>query len=261
MSIDNMKSAIVAEIYDRVTTTEYGDGLLIMTPFTYSDGDTVTVYVAPFGDGVRVTDREEAIDRLEDAGVDLERSPRARAERLRIIREARLIGVGATEFEISHATDVAGAARAVFDVAAAAEKIEHLRHLARDTPAVLYRDVVANSTRAIAQRHHWKLRRSSEVKLSTGSHKKLTAIVQTTGQDAYVQALSTSEAIASTFLTFSYLDAPKTAQLAVVDERTRAWTKADIEPIADVSTVVKYHSESDLAVALERVNRKPTVLV
>lgn len=260
MKMSSLKSTLVAEIYDRVATIQYGDGLLVETPFTYSDGDSVTVYVEPMGEGVRVTDREEAIDRLEDAGVELERSRRARAEWDGILQEAGLVGVGASEFEISHATDAGGAARAVFDVAETAQKVEQLRYLAREMPLVLYRDVVVDSTRAIADRHKWRVRRSSEVTLSTGARRKLTAIVQTTRSEAFVQALSTADAVASTFLTFSYLPAPKEARLAVIDERTAPWKKADLEPIGDVSTLVHYRTERDLAGALEDVDqRKRTV--
>lgn len=261
MEISKLKPALVSRLYDRVHVRPYGEGALVTTPFTYSDGDTVVVAVQPLGEGVRVTDREEAIDRLEDAGVDLERNARARQQRDALIRDARLIGLGAGRFELSHATDTASAAEAILRVAALAQQVEQLRYLAREVPHRLYRDVVQDDARAIAERHHWKVKSGAAIKLRSGSRRHVTARIQMDHETAYVQALSTTEAIASTFLTFYSFDVAPEAKLSVLDERMRTWPSEEIDALGDVSSLVRYRSESDLAVALERIDkRRPTVL-
>lgn len=261
MEIEKLKPALVAKLYDCVHVTNYGDGALVSTPFTYSDGDNVTLAVIPFGAGVRVTDREESIDRLEDSGVDLERNSRARHERDALTRNARLLALGASPYELSHATDVEGAAGAVLSVGALAQQIEQLRYLAREAPSRLYRDVVRDDAREIAAKHSWKVKANAEIRLRTGGRRQITARVQMEHSTAYVQALSTPEAIANTFLTYYAFTEDKSRKLAVVDERNRAWAKSDLEPLGDVSSLVHYRHERDLAVALEKVDRsRPTVL-
>lgn len=261
MDLSRLKTAMVSTLYDAVAVVPYGEGALVSTPFAYSDGDNVMVAIYPHGAGVRVTDREEAIDRLEDGGVDLEKNRRARAERLSLLRGAQFLGHGATEFEVSHVTDLDGAARAVLDVASVAQQIEQLRHLAREVPTRLYRDVVKDSALSVARKHHWGVKAAPEIKLRNGRRRHLTARVETDRAVAYVQALSTAEAIASTFLTFSYFDVDKSTKLAVVDEREHSWRNEDLDPIADVGAVVRYREDRDLARALENLGRyRPTIL-
>lgn len=261
MDFNRLKAALVADIYDNVRLSDYGHGVLIATPLTYSDGDNVIVLAEPFGNGVRVTDREEAVDRLEDSGVDLELNKRARSEREELLRHSQLLTLGATPLELSHVTDSEGAARAVWEVALLAQKVEQLRYLAREVPTARYRDVVAETTRTIAQRHQWKVRTNAKVRLRTGSERHVTARVETSSAAAYLQALSTPDALAATFLTFSYLDEPKGVKLAVIDERSDSWRSTDLEPIGDVGSLVRYRSERDLVVALERIDRTRSTLL
>ncbi|MCW1805271.1 hypothetical protein [Brachybacterium squillarum] len=261
MELQQLKTSLVSQLYDRVHVTTYGDGYLVATPFAYSDGDVVTVAVFPLGAGFRVTDREEAIDRLEDAGIDLERNARARQLRAGLTRDARLISLGSTEHELSHATESSGVAEAVLTIGALAQQVEQLRYLARELPPRLYRDVVRDDARSIANRHSWNVKMGAEIRLRSGSRRKLTARVEMNRSVAYVQALSTPEAIASTFLTFYAFDVDPEQKLAVVDERAHAWPMGDLETLEEVSSLVHYQGERDLAVALENIDSgRPTVL-
>ncbi len=119
-------AAIVKYLNDNITVHPYGDDVLVDLPMHYGDGDGVRLLVEPMGDGYRVTDRGEAADRLQVAGVSLE--ARHTADALaEVARTARLDGVGAEQGELSVYGLADELGRMLVDVACASLRVDQLR--------------------------------------------------------------------------------------------------------------------------------------
>ena len=148
----NVKSALLSAVNDWSTVIPLGEGgeVLVRTPWSYSDGDTVTVLAEPYGSGWRVSDRAEARDRLAMWGVDASSGKVAQATSA-ILEGADLVATGSHPSEVATfgAPDDLGAMLLL--VAQAAARIEGLRWLARDVPAATFEGRLAARVEALAQ--------------------------------------------------------------------------------------------------------------
>src|SRR5690606_13655671 len=65
-----IEALVLRALNDGMSSRPYGHGALLDLPMTYSDGDSIRVFVEELGKGYRVSDRGDAIDRLVEAGVN-----------------------------------------------------------------------------------------------------------------------------------------------------------------------------------------------
>lgn len=254
MDTDGLTSALMRHLFEETRVIPFGNGFLVHTPLTYSDGDTVTIAVFPLGSGYRITDRAEAMDRLAEAGLALSASNRATELIDMLRRGAQLAPIEAHELEVANFVEEPQLAAGILHIARVAQSIEHLRWTIREPSPQPYRDVVITETAEIARRHHWRWRPSARVQLRNGQERRLTATVDVGHRTGYLQALALpdrNQAVEHVYFMFHELDVDPAQKLAVVDMRSAVWPEADLSAIERSGTVVRFRRPADLERALE----------
>lgn len=253
MDKHKIESALMRHLFETMPVRPYGDGFLVGTPLTYSDGDTVTVAVFPLNDAFKVTDRAEALDRLDEAGVAVGKQNRTGELIALLRRQARLAPINAHEAEIADLVTAEQIGPGVLRVAELAQRIEHLRWSLREAAPVPYRDVVISEATSLSKRHGWRVKPNAVVKLNEGQERRFTATVDVGHRRGFIQALSLTEkntAVEHAYYMFSNLDADPKAKLAVFDTRRGPWPEAELSTIERQGTVVLYKQPRDLERAL-----------
>lgn len=253
MQKNQIESALMRHFFNTTPVRPYGDGFLVSTPLTYSDGDTVVVAVSPLGGAFKVSDRAEAMDRLDEAGVPLNKANRTN-ELITLLRtQAQLAPIDAHEAEIADLVDAESLAEGVMRIAELAQRIEHLRWTLRESSPMAYRDVLISEATSISSRHNWKIKPNTTVRLTSGQERRFTASVDVGSRRGFIQALSIADrnaAIEHAYFLFSHLDAELDSKLAVFDMRGTPWPESELRSLESESTVVRYESSRDLERAL-----------
>lgn len=247
----NIRSSVLSEINDQLVTVEYGDGWLVQTPLTYSDGDTVSLFVEPFNGLFRVTDRAEAVDRLIDAHVDPDGGKAA--DGLTSAR-ARFTPLGSDRYEVATCVDQSRLGASIFDVAVAALRIEQLRWLARDLPVVTFEDKIVERVSRVARAHSWAFTTRPKVALRRGRRKRITAAVHGPQGDAWIQAVGGSDrnrAVESCFYTFANGSVPRERRVAAVAGAASSWDSGLIGDLEEVGRVAFFEVPHDLERVIE----------
>lgn len=260
MQKNQIESALMRHFFETTPVRPYGDGFLVSTPLTYSDGDTVVIAVMPLGGAFKVSDRAEAMDRLDEAGVLINKANRT-SELIALLRtQAQLAPIDAHEAEIADLVEMEKLAEGVMHVAELAQRVEHLRWTLRETSPMAYRDVLISEATSISNRHSWKIKPNTTVRLTTGQERRFTASVDVGRRRGFIQALSIADrntAVEHAYFLFSHLEAELDAKLAVFDMRGEPWPESELRSIESESTVVRYESAHDLERALSALEASP----
>lgn len=247
MDRNSVTAALLRSINDRITVREYGDGLLVDLPLTYSDSDSVRLLVEPMGTGVRVSDRASAYERLllADVNTDTGRAAEAIATTVRV---AGLTNVGGEEDEIATFGPLEDLGGMILGVAQASIRVEQLRWLAVRRAPVRFADRVVERVQSAAGRD-WKVERNASLRLRSGRERTVTVAVETPAATAYVQALSAQDkdhAAEHCFYLYSWADAPAQSRVAALDGKRSEWpgellnelgSVADVEFLGDAGAV------------------------
>jgi len=228
-------SALLGSINDEIATHEYGDGLLVDLPLTYSDGDSVRLMVEPMGTGVKVSDQASSYERLLMADVNPDSGKVAEAIAA-TIRTARLSNVGGEVDEIATFGPLEDLGTMLISVAQAAIRVEQLRWLALRRTPVRFSERVVERVRAMAQQK-WHVERNAAIPLTSGRQRVVTLSVAAPEATAYVQALSTRDREQSAehcFYLFSWSDVPSGTRVAALDGHRTEWPN---ELVSELSTV------------------------
>lgn len=217
-------ATLLKAVNDLSSTIPYGDGWLVRTPLTYSDGDAVTVFVDPVNKGLRVTDRGEAIDRLSMWGV-AGAATRARQGIVHVRHAHDLSPLGSTDEEMATFGNPADLGTMILDVAQASMRVEQLRWLALDHPTKKFEDRLSSRLESLASDHDWTIERRAGLPLPGDRTRQVTASVTGKRARAYVQAVGDSDrerAVANCYYIFDRALAPPRNQNSGLG-RTARW--------------------------------------
>lgn len=254
----NIKTSVLSEINDHLVTVEYGDGWLIQTPLSYSDGDTVSVFVEPLNGLFRISDRAEAVDRLIEAHVDPDGGKAADG-----VHAARALfsPVASDRYEVATCVEQGKLGESIFDVAAAALRIEQLRWLARDLPVVTYEDKLIDRVGAVARSHAWPFTRGPKVTLRRGRKKRITATVEGPRGETWIQAVAGNDRNAAAercYYTFDRGQVPSDRRIAALAGTAATWDRALLDDLEEVGRVAFFdvpHSLEDVVEAAAGISR------
>lgn len=241
-------AAILKYLNDNTAVHVYGDGVLVDLPMRYGDGDGVRLLVEPVGQGYRVTDRGEAADRLQVAGVNLDarRTADALAE---VARTAHLDGVGAEQGELSVYGLADELGRMLVDVACASLRVDELRWTAAQRGQLRFQERLVHRVERWAG-DRWIVRRSPPIRLRSGRDKRVTLSVESNDSAVYVQALSTSDresAVQHCYYVFGLSEeVPRTHKIAALDGPPDLWSSAIVSELKEVSEVKFYDDPTGL---------------
>lgn len=121
-----IKSSLLSSLNDAIEVENVPGGVLVTTPFSYSDGDRIELLVSQDGPSVRVSDRGSTDMVLELAGVDLEKAHTREVMRAAI---ARLFPFGMDGVAIESSTTEADLGVSIVDVVEAVIRTEGVRFL------------------------------------------------------------------------------------------------------------------------------------
>ena len=252
----NIASSLLKAVNDLTGVRSYGDGWLVTTPLTYSDGDSVVVLVEPVNSGFRVTDRAEAFDRLIGWGVDPESGKAAQG--VKAARSgARLAPLGGSDpTETATFGDASDLGIAILAVAQSAARVEQLRWLARDLPTLSFDDRLTNRIVTASRSHGWKYVRRAPLPLAHGRTKRVTASVSGERGTAFVQAVSDADYERSTincFYLFERSLEARTSLVAALAGEAERWPQSLRDDLSEVGTVVFFAEPHALEAELERI--------
>lgn len=254
-------SAILNAVNDLTAARAYGDGWLVTTPLTYSDGDAITILVEPVNHGFRVTDRAEALDRLTAWGVAHD-SQRANAGVIAARNAAKLSPLGSHPTETATFVEESEVGHAVLSVAQAALRTEQLRWLAQDRPTSNFDERLANRVLTLAQSHDWQMRRRAEMTLRGGRTRRVTASVQGPRGTAYIQAVSDTDpdrSVQRCFYLFGRSVENKANKVSALAGDPSSWSRDFCDDLAEVSVLTFFEEATSLERELERITGDPVL--
>ena len=250
-----LAASILHAVNDLTAVRAYGDGWLVDTPFTYSDGDAITVLVDPIGTGFRITDRAEALDRLSSWGVAPD-SARAAAG-IQAARDAgQLSPVASHTSETATIAEEADLGAAILAVGQAALRVEQLRWLAQDRPAINFDDRLATRVEMLSESHKWTMTRRAQIRMRTGRVRRVTASVQGPAGTAYIQAVSDSDqerSVANCYYLFDRSIERRDRRVSALAGDPGSWPSGLREDLEAVSLVTFFAEPTDLEATLERI--------
>lgn len=249
-------SSLLGAVNDLSSVTPFGSGWLVDTPFTFSDGDVISLHVDPLGDGFRVTDRAEALDRLAMWGVSID-SGRV-AEAIKITRQAAgLVPIGThSPYELATFGDARDLGSMILTVGQCAIRVEQLRWLARDRPSMKFDDRLGRRLEVISEQHRWRYRRRAEIPLPGDRTRRVTAVVEGARARAYVQAVSAADpedAVGRCYYLFDRAEIAKDSKVAALAGTEQDWSEGLRSDLAAVSVVTFFEQPNSLEAELERI--------
>lgn len=188
MTTIDLVREFAATVSDAASEVPYGDGSLLVLPWSLGDGESVSIYVKETGPGLfDLTDRGLVADALAIAGVDL--ASKGAGSSWRAVRHslelAPLASRPVSLYELTASTDRAGLGWALTELGEAMLRADGLRALGRAPSR-------ARFTEAVIQRasgKHLKVIPRARLRTRFGSDRTVTCKVE--GRDwAFVQALS-----------------------------------------------------------------------
>ncbi|MGW4559926.1 hypothetical protein ACWEOV_40890 [Streptomyces sp. NPDC004365] len=245
--------ALLTSINDEIITHEYGDGLLVDLPLTYSDGDSVRLLVEPMGSGVRVSDQASAYERLLMADVNPDAGRVAEAIAA-TVRTANLSNVGGEVDELATFGPLDDVGVMLLSVAQAAMRVEQLRWLAVRRAPMRFSERVIERVQAVARRD-WKIERNASIPLTSGRERLVTLAVEAPNATAYVQALSAKDREQSAehcYYLFSWADVPSGTRVAALDGAPNNWPSELVSELGTVADVEFFANSGSLERAVER---------
>jgi hypothetical protein len=245
-----LQTAILGAINDALSVRPYGGAQLVFTPLKYSDGDTITILVEPFGNGLRVSDRGEAVDRLETWGVHADQGRAAEAI-VAARSSVRLNPFASEPEELSTICDDSDLGLGILTVAQTALRVEQLRWLAKDRPALKFDDRLANRLSSVSSARHWRMTRRAKLPLASGRTRQVTAAVEGQHGTAYVQAVSDVDkdrSVANCYYIFDRSTASRSQRVAALAGAPKEWPDGLRDDLAEVGTVTFFADP----IALER---------
>ena len=258
----NVSSHLLRAVNDGTTITRYGEAWLCTTPFPYRDGDSVSVLVEELHDGYRVSDRAEALDRLVMWGVGPD-SQKASAAIKDARTAAQLHPIGSHPSETATFGSQDDIGRMVIDVALAAVRIEQLRWLAQDRPALTFDERLAQRLQSLAAAHRWTWDRRPEIKLRSGRARRITASVTGERGTAFIQAVSAADqdrAVEKCYYLFDRSSVERDHKMAALAGRRDDWPRDLAEDLAAVGVVTYFDEPHQIERELERITgTTPTV--
>ena len=143
-------AAVLSQLNDGLVVTSYGHGYLVSVPLHYSDGDRVKLFVEPFQQGIRVTDRGATQMRLHMANLS-QSTPRVREAWQRSLAGSDLHNpVSDDQIAAFGAEEEVG--QLILKVAEATMRIDQLRWLATERrPAKFPERVVKRLVKAVGR--------------------------------------------------------------------------------------------------------------
>lgn len=256
--------ALLGAVNDLTSATPYGSGWLLDTPFTFSDGDRVSVLIDPLGSGFRVTDRAEAIDRLVMWGV----SPDSKRANQAITATRQAAGLAPIGTEGKHQVATFGGApelgAMVLAVAQCAVRIEQLRWLARDKPSMKFDDRLNERLLVVAHQHRWRYNRRAAIPLPGDRTRQVTAVVEGQRATAYVQAVSASdpeESVGRCYYLFDRAEVAKEQKVATLAGTPGDWSDGLRSDLEAVSVVTFFEEPNALERELERITGQAPLAV
>ena len=188
MTTIDLVREFAATVSDAASEVPYGDGSLLVLPWSLGDGESVSIYVKETGPGLfDLTDRGLVADALAIAGVDL--GSGGAGSSWRAVRHSLeltpLVSRPVSLYELTASTDRAGLGWALTELGEAMLRADGLRALGRAPSR-------ARFTEAVIQRasgKHLKVIPRARLRTRFGSDRTVTCKVE--GRDwAFVQALS-----------------------------------------------------------------------
>lgn len=250
-----LQGLVLNAVNDLVSVRPYRGGELVTTNLQYSDGDTIRIWVDPMNGAFRVTDRAEAVDRLEMWGV---RASQGRAAEAIVTARASAFlnpyGAQAEELSTICTTDELGLT--VLRVAAAALRVEQLRWLAKDQPMLKFDDRLANRLSNVASTRHWKMTRRAKISLDGGRTRQVTAAIEGESGTAWIQAVGNTDqdrAVANCYYLFDRSQAPKSHRIAALAGAATSWPNGLQHDLEQVGRVTFFEDALNLEHELEQI--------
>lgn len=192
--MDSMKlrTALAAAIFDRIEVETTPAGLLVSTPFSYSDGDRIELVVVDQDGLIDVTDGGYTGMRLSLAGVDVESSAVAEFARA---STKHLFSLGSPATELAQACSADDVGEAMIAVTEAAIRVDGARFIVpRKRPRKFSTRVTSHLKEIVAAQNSEALV-SPNYRLHTqgGRTRTVTAAISVDGrQPVAVQAVNTT---------------------------------------------------------------------
>lgn len=254
----SITSALLKRVNDVTSAHPYGEGWLIDTPLTYSDGDTVTLLLSPMGQGAyRVSDRADSLDRLVLAGLRLD-GRKARRAITSARRNAGLNQMASSDYELATICAEPDIGEAILRVAECAMRVEQLRWLAQERDEVQYADRLRERVSRLGLSRGWAVQERGALPLRGGRTRRVTAVISGPRAPIYVQAVSLRTAevsVASCYYAFDRAEVPPPHRVSVLDGAPSDWDQGLADDLSTVSIVSFFDGgppiESELARVVE----------
>lgn len=235
-----LQASILNAVNDLVSVRPHRGGELVTTSLRFSDGDSIEIWVDRMSGSFRVTDRAEALDRLEMWGVRTNQGKAAEAI-VAARTAAALNPFGAVPEELSTICSPEELGVTVLAVAEAAMRVEQLRWLAHDRPALKFDDRLAGRLESLSLSRRWRMTRRAKISIEGGRERRITAAIEGPHGTAYVQAVSDADkerAAEHCYYLFDRSEASKSHQVAALAGASRSWPSGlqdDLERVGRVA--------------------------
>lgn len=257
MDINGIKTSLLGWINDHLEVAEYGHGALVHLPLHFCDGDSITLMVEPFGDGMRVTDRGMTSLRLHMSDLN-PNSDRVRSAWNKSIATLQLFDLGSDEGELATSGERSHVGELILRVAEASIRIDQLRWMATSTRPRTFADrVVDRVQKAIPSGA--KVEPRMAVELRSGRTRTVTAgITQESMHPVLVQAVggatreSKEDALERCFHVFSLAILPKSQKLAIFVGDACSWEEAMAKELEGIADVAFFDEEQQVEKAIRR---------
>lgn len=258
MDKSRLTAAVLSQINDSLAVTPYGHGHLVSVPLHYFDGDQVKLFVEPFQQGIRVTDRGATLMRLHMADLSLA-TPRVREAWQRSLVALDLYNpVSDDQIAAFGPEDEVG--QLILKVAEATMRIDQLRWLATERRPVKFPDrVVTRLTETLGRPEEvmpqallpQRSGRTRRVTAAVGLEPETTIYVQAVGGGGNRDAQEKS--VEHCFYLFQLADQiPRQRRLAIAAGTYKDWDSYVIDELRTVSDVAFFdesHSVDNLLLA------------
>jgi hypothetical protein len=252
-------AAVLSKINDHTVITPYGHGQLVSLPLHYFDGDRVKLFVEPFQDGVRVTDRGVTLMRLNMADLTLT-SPRVIDAWNRSVANLDLFDFGNDLGQISAWGSEEDIGDLIIKVAEASMRIDQLRWLTIDRrPTRFPERVISKLISSVG--HPEEVLPQALLPQRSGRNRKVTAAVGLVADTRmYVQAVggganrdAQEKSVEHCFYLFQLAEqVPRDRRLAIAAGRREDWPSQVIDELNVVSDIAFFEETSELSSILRR---------
>lgn len=262
MNLQELKASFLGLINDRFDLFEFEQQIVVDTPFNFSDGDRLTLFVAPFSRSFKVTDGGSTALKLHLLGINM-KTGAVRETWDSMTADIAQRNMAPDGDEIAVVVQQDEIAQALIDVSSKCIHAEHAQLKASASRRVHFTERVDNRIdQFIADAHRYAIwEKRKEVPLESGRKRQITGLFRRDEYDEeplLIQAVGgrtkqdRNEPADRAFTIFSNVSAPKDEKLVVAIGERESWDAGIIRELDDVAMTVFFEDPTWLENTLNR---------